>query len=133
MNRASAGLISGDDFSFNADGATLDSTSGAWDSVEATVGVAATAVGDGVQVAYAAIAGTSYEFAVMDQVAPTLSTYSPYRVAAGVSAAGNLMFSFSETRQVGSMGVLRGRNPTGSASTVRIPLDECSVNADGAT
>ena len=92
--------------------------------------IAATAVEDGGQIAYAGITGTNYEFAMMDQVAPTLSTYSPSRVAAGVSTAGNLMFSFSETVQLGSMDLVLTPNPTGSASTVPISLDEFSFNAD---
>ena len=122
-----------DEFSFHADVAMLNPTHGLLDSVQYTVALAATAVKDGVQIAYAGITGTNYEFAVMDQVAPTLSTYSPSRVVTGVSTAGNLMFSFSETVQLGSMDVVLNPNPTGSASTVPISLDEFSFYADVAT
>jgi len=47
--------------------------------------------------------------------------------------AGNLMFNFSETVQSGSKDMVLGPNPTGSASTVPISLDEFSFNAYVAT
>ena len=95
--------------------------------------IAATAVEDGGQIAYAGITGTNHEFAVMVQVAPTLPTFSPSWVVAGVSTAGNLMFSFSETVQLGSRDVVFSPNLTGTTSTAPISLDESSFNADVAT
>ena len=60
----------------------------------------------------------------------TLSTYSLSRVAASTLTAGNLMFSFSETVQFGSKDVVLTPDPTGSASTVLISLDEFCFNAE---
>ena len=86
-----------DEFSFDVDVARLNPGADLLDSVEYTVVIAATAVKDGAQLAYAGITSTNYEFAVMDSAAPTLSTYSTARDAAGVLPDGDPLFRFSET------------------------------------
>ena len=98
------------------------------DSVEYRVSVASTAVKDGASVRYAGIAGTRYEFAMMDETAPTLWTYSPSRGAGDASTAGNLVFSFSEAVQVGSGELVLRLEPTGFAGTALISENQFSFN-----
>ena len=66
---------------------------------------------------------------MMDQAAPTLSAFSPSRVAAGVSTAGGLVFSFSEAVQVGSGELVLRPKPTGSAATA--PISEKQFSFSG--
>ena len=93
---------------------------------------AASAVKDCAQMRYAGIMGTYYEVAVMSP-ASMPSAYSPLRIAASVSTAGYLLFTFSETVPLEAMHVVPAPNPTGSGSTVRISLHECSPTSGAVT
>merc|ERR1739841_381963 len=63
-----------------------------------------------------------------DQTAPTLWRYSPSRGAAATATAGNLVFSFSETVQVGSGELVLRPEPTGSAATAPISENQFSFS-----
>jgi len=120
--------IGDNQFSFNAAVLTLNPTNDILDSVQYTANVEATALSDGPDRAYAGISGTSWQFMMVDETVPTLSTYSPAQGKTAVTRAGNLAFTFVEAVQQGTGDVVLTPS-SGTALTVPIGDNQFSFNA----